>query len=403
VVCLPRFRAEVSSQVKKICAGVDGSYERYGSSYTVTFNLPEGVNERTYAVKLKVRDNDRQYGYKTVYVTVKRPKHFYFYVKDHLGSTRAVVDEAGDVVEAYDYYPFGLQSRSYKEKGDPLTKETFTGKEQDTESNLHYFGARYYDAGAGRWLSVDPLAHQFPGMSSYLYSFNSPANFLDPDGKAAFAQLEFRVAGGPMHWSVGMTSSVAVGLMYDGKSLTLYFAGSLGLSGGLGFSAGLSAGYILNTNNEEALGPGFAAGWFNGLIGLFTKQRGYEVNFPIGELPDGSYGPVSMGATVSTRLSYAQGAAIYAEFTFGIELEELATMDANELINTIVNEIIKQGITENVDTAVSYTELLLENLYLNIELEKKAKQAMKSVIRDKNKSIEPVTGAEIYLTEEAVE
>jgi hypothetical protein len=59
-------------------------------------------------------------------------------VKENMSSTRAVVDEAGDVVEAYDYYPFGLQSRSYKEKGDPLTKETFTGKEQDTESNLHY-------------------------------------------------------------------------------------------------------------------------------------------------------------------------------------------------------------------------------------------------------------------------
>jgi uncharacterized protein RhaS with RHS repeats len=96
-------------------------------------------------LRFGLRDDEYQYGYKTVYVTVKRPKHFYFYVKDHLGSTRAVVDEAGDVVEAYDYYPFGLQSRSYKEKGDPLTKETFTGKEQDpgswpgasTESNLH--------------------------------------------------------------------------------------------------------------------------------------------------------------------------------------------------------------------------------------------------------------------------
>jgi hypothetical protein len=65
------------------------------------------------------------------YIAAKHPKHFY--VKDNLGSTRAVVDEAGDVVEAYDYYPFGLQSRSYKEKGDPLTKETFTGKEQDPE------------------------------------------------------------------------------------------------------------------------------------------------------------------------------------------------------------------------------------------------------------------------------
>jgi RHS repeat-associated protein len=174
---------EVSSQVKKICAGVDGSYKRYGSSYTVTFNLPEGVNERTYAVKLKVRDDEYQYGYETVYVTVKRPKHFYFYVKDHLGSTRAVVDDAGDVVEAYDYYPFGLQSRSYKEKGDPLTKETFTGKEQDTESNLHYYGARFYDPSLGRFLSVDPLSHKAPSFNPFHYTKNNPINRIDPDGR----------------------------------------------------------------------------------------------------------------------------------------------------------------------------------------------------------------------------
>jgi RHS repeat-associated protein len=105
-----------------------------------------------------------------------------FCVKDHLGSTRAVVDEAGDVVEAYDYYPFGLQSRSYKEKGDPLTKETFTGKEQDTESNLQYFGARYYDAGAGRWLSVDPLADLNPSKNPYHYASNNPISRFDPDG-----------------------------------------------------------------------------------------------------------------------------------------------------------------------------------------------------------------------------
>jgi hypothetical protein len=80
------------------------------------------------------------YGHRTnqTYIAAKHPKHFY--VKDNLGSMRAVVDEAGDVVEAYDYYPFGLQSRSYKEKGDPLTKETFTGKEQDIESNCIILG-----------------------------------------------------------------------------------------------------------------------------------------------------------------------------------------------------------------------------------------------------------------------
>jgi hypothetical protein len=63
---LPRFRAEVSSRVKKVCAGVDGSYERYGSSYTVTFNLPEGVNERTYAVKLRVRDDEIEPAYSLI-------------------------------------------------------------------------------------------------------------------------------------------------------------------------------------------------------------------------------------------------------------------------------------------------------------------------------------------------
>jgi RHS repeat-associated protein len=175
------------------CGEVDLIYKKYGSSSARIFNLPEGVNERTYAVKLKVRDDDRQYGYKTVYVTVKRPKHFYFYVKDHLGSTRAVVDEAGDVVEAYDYYPFGLQSRSYKEKGDPLTKETFTGKEQDTESNLHYFGARYYDAGAGRWLSVDPLQVKYLKYSPFNYTLDNPINSIDPNGKDVAKPTDMRI------------------------------------------------------------------------------------------------------------------------------------------------------------------------------------------------------------------
>jgi RHS repeat-associated protein len=133
-------------------------------------------------LRFGLRDDEYQYGYETVYVTVKRPKHFYFYVKDHLGSTRAVVDEAGDVVEAYDYYPFGLQSRSYKEKGDPLTKETFTGKEQDTESNLHYFGARYYDAGAGRFLSRDRFSEKYSNLNPYHYTANNPMRFIDVNG-----------------------------------------------------------------------------------------------------------------------------------------------------------------------------------------------------------------------------
>ncbi len=35
------------------------------------------------------------------------------------------------------------------------------------------------------WLSVDPLAHEFPSWTPYNYTMNNPINLIDPDGRAA--------------------------------------------------------------------------------------------------------------------------------------------------------------------------------------------------------------------------
>jgi RHS repeat-associated protein len=45
----------------------------------------------------------------------------------------------------------------------------FTGKERDEETGYDYFGARNYTSAASIWLSVDPLADKYPGISPYAY------------------------------------------------------------------------------------------------------------------------------------------------------------------------------------------------------------------------------------------
>jgi RHS repeat-associated protein len=52
------------------------------------------------------------------------------------------------------------------------------------EGSSYDFGARLLDPRIGRWLSTDPLAEEFPSVSPYAYSFNSPIMFVDPDGRA---------------------------------------------------------------------------------------------------------------------------------------------------------------------------------------------------------------------------
>jgi RHS repeat-associated protein len=44
-----------------------------------------------------------------------------------------------------------------------------------------YYGARYYDPKISVWLSVDPLSREFPHVSPYNFSLNSPINLVDAD------------------------------------------------------------------------------------------------------------------------------------------------------------------------------------------------------------------------------
>jgi RHS repeat-associated protein len=113
----------------------------------------------------------------------QNPGTWYYHINDHLGTCRVVIDHLGQVIRAQDYFPFGLTLRSLNNQ---KTRFSYTGKELDTAGALgwFYFGARFYDPGIGRFLSIDPLADKYLGWSPYVYSLNNPTKYTDPDGKA---------------------------------------------------------------------------------------------------------------------------------------------------------------------------------------------------------------------------
>ncbi|MGE4170769.1 MAG: RHS repeat-associated core domain-containing protein [Candidatus Margulisiibacteriota bacterium] len=70
----------------------------------------------------------------------------------------------------------------------------FTGKQQDTLSNLYDFGFRYYDSLLGTWIGKDlvPADYTAPlSLNEYLYALNSPLRFIDPDGRENLEAAKF--------------------------------------------------------------------------------------------------------------------------------------------------------------------------------------------------------------------
>jgi RHS repeat-associated protein len=128
----------------------------------------------------------------------------FYYHGDHLGSSSVVTNMNGQFHEHIEYFPYGETWVHEKASDDAQSmRYKFTGKEQDPETGLYYYGARYYDPVISRWISVDAFAmygkylpnsgsgSNLPGMggvfnpvnlNSYHFSGNNPVNYTDPDG-----------------------------------------------------------------------------------------------------------------------------------------------------------------------------------------------------------------------------
>ncbi len=100
-----------------------------------------------------------------------------YYEHDQLGSTRALLNEDGNVAVTYIYDAYGaVKDRT----GSTTTPFGFAGQYIDVESGLQYLRARYYDPALGQFLSRDPMVDKTG--QAYAYAGDNPLNAADPSG-----------------------------------------------------------------------------------------------------------------------------------------------------------------------------------------------------------------------------
>ena len=109
---------------------------------------------------------------------------YHFYLTDYLGNVSTVADATGNLVQQNRYYPFGLPTAETGNSEQDKQPYKYNGKELDRTNGLNWYdyGARMYDPALCRFLTMDPLAEKYYGISPYAYCLNNPVRFVDPDG-----------------------------------------------------------------------------------------------------------------------------------------------------------------------------------------------------------------------------
>ncbi len=179
-----------SLNLPSVVAFADGNtvsygYDAAGSKLSVAYTVGGSTVKTEYAGNKVYRNGTlsmilTEEGYITLSGTTPT---YHYYLKDHQGNNRVVIDQAGTVEQVNHYYPFGgLFGEGLQTSNQPYR---YNGKELDRMHGLDWFdyGARHYDAALGRWWTPDPLAEKYYPISPYAYCGNNPVRFIDPDGK----------------------------------------------------------------------------------------------------------------------------------------------------------------------------------------------------------------------------
>ena len=148
----------------------------------------------------RITTNSREYGQNGAHdslmisIKIKETGYVYLYLSNENETPVEVYFDdfnvehtKSPVVQADEYYPFGLTFNSYSKENSLRNRYLYNnGAERLDELDLNIDATRYriYDAAIDRWWQVDPLADEgdLLSLTPYNYSFNNPVRYNDPEG-----------------------------------------------------------------------------------------------------------------------------------------------------------------------------------------------------------------------------
>ena len=118
-----------------------------------------------------------------------------YYLNNAHGDVSKLVNENGEVLNAYQYDAFGNTTCS-KEK--VQNRFQYAGEQLDKVTGQYYLRARHYDPATGRFITEDTYRGQLDNTKSlnlYTYCENNPIMYVDPRGHWTWKQKGYLIAG----------------------------------------------------------------------------------------------------------------------------------------------------------------------------------------------------------------
>ena len=196
----------------------------------------------------------------------------YYYLKNIQGDILKIYDNSGVLYAEYSYDAWGKCTiKSNVNNIAAINPFRYRGYYYDTETELYYLNARYYDPEIGRFISPDGTEYLEPetinGLNLYAYCGNNPVMYMDPAG-TSWASFWSSVG----NWFKSNWEKVVSVVEIVAGTVALFIPGGQAV-GSVLLSMGITS--MVSGYANELSGGAFLSGWVGGQIsGLFAAIPG---------------------------------------------------------------------------------------------------------------------------------